>query len=673
MWTREFGADPAVVGRPLAIRGQPYVIVGVAPASFTGAVPLLTPELWVPVAHAAEVEPAGIIDAVRGPGTTRLDRRGYRWMFVKGRLKPGLTAANAHANMEVLGAQLAEAHPDTNKDRAMSAVATRDVRLFVPEAGGPVTAGSAGVMAVAGLVLLIACANVAGLLLARASARRREMSVRAAIGATRGRLMQQLLVEGLVIGGAGVLVALLVAWAMVRALLAVELPIPQVPLDLRLDARVLAFAIGAALVSGLVASVSPALTAASPSLINDLRGPSPTGASRARRWGLRECLVAGQVAMTVVLLVVAGLLLRSVAVSRAADVGFETRGLVLVSFDTDMVRYTPERGREFWRQAMERARALPGVRSVALASPRVPFELNFTTSEFTLDDRSYGPTQRGEILNNVAVSPEYFATLGVRIVQGRNVGPEDREGSALVAVVNQAMARRYWPDQSAVGKTMTVVASGRRYEIVGVTEDYKVRAISEAPTPYVHFAEAQRPTTYNYMMVRTDGDEDAVLGALRRELLAMEPRLVFINQSTMERTFAATLLPARLGSLLAAGFGGLGTLLAGIGLYGVIAYAVARRTREIGIRVALGADARGVLALVLGQGARMVAAGLVIGAVLAALAARVLSGVLYGVGAADPVTWTAAFAVLTIAAVAAHVVPVRRAMRVDPARTLRAD
>ena len=627
MWQREFGGDPNVVGRPLALRGQAYTIVGVAPASFTGVVPLLTPELWVPSAHVEEVEPAGIIDAVRGPGTTRLERRGYRWMFIKGRLKPGVSVEQAHANIQVLGAQLASAHPDTNKDRAMSGVATRDVRLFVPEASGPMTAGSTGLMAIVGLVLLIACANVAGLLLARASSRRRELSVRAAIGASRGRLVQQLLVEGLVIGGAGVIVAVSVAWVMVRGLLSIELPIPDLPLDLRLDTRVMVFAIGAALASGLIASVSPAITAASPSLVSDLRGPAASGASTARRWGARELLVAAQMAMTVVLLVVAGLLLRSLSASHAADVGFKTRGLALVSFDTDMVRYTPERGRQFWLQAMDRARAVPGVTSVALASPRVPFELNYTTAEVTLDDRAYAPGQRGDILNTVSVSPGYFETIGVRIVQGRNITAEDREGSSLVAVVNQAMARRYWPNESAIGKTMVVRSTQRRYEIVGVSADYKVRSVMEEPTPYVHFAEAQRPSAYNYLMVRTSGDEDAALATIRRELLAMEPKLVFINQGTMERTFAATLLPARVGSLLAAGFGGLGTLLAAIGLYGVIAYAVSRRTKEIGIRMALGADPRGVLALILGQGARLVAVGALVGAGLAALAARLLAGV----------------------------------------------
>ncbi len=293
-WTHEFASDPAIVGRTLRLRGQPYTIVGVAPATFTGVVPLLTPQLWLPVAHVEEVEPAGIIDAVPGPGSTPLDRRGYRWLFAKGRLKPGVTAAEARANIEVLGAQLAGEHPVTNKDRTMSAVPTRDVRMFVPEAGVPLAAGSVAVMAVVSLVLLIACANVAGLLIARASARRREMSVRAAVGASRRRLVQQLLVEGMVVGLAGVVVAVAVAWGLLRVLLAIELPIADLPLDVRIDARVLTFAVLASAVSGLVASLTPAIRASSPSLVRDLRGPASAASASGRRATLAAARVVGR-------------------------------------------------------------------------------------------------------------------------------------------------------------------------------------------------------------------------------------------------------------------------------------------------------------------------------------------------------------------------------------------
>ena len=670
-WMRDFGGVGDIVGRVVHLRGEPYEIVGVAPASFTGVIPVLTPELWVPATHVENVEPAGIIETMAGPGRTRLEQRGARWMFVKGRLKAGVDAGSADANVKLIGARLADAHPGTNKGRAMSAVPTSDVRMFVPEATGPIAGGSAAVMAVVGLVLLIACANVAGLLVARASARERELSVRAAIGATRARLVRQLLVEGAVIGLAGVLIALAVSWSMVRILVSIQLPIGELPFDLGLDWRAAAFATAAALLAGLLASLTPARKASSVSLTQALRGPAAAGASSMRRWGLREVLVAGQVALTMVLLVVAGMFLRSLSASRAADVGFETHGLVTVSFDTDMVRYTPERGRQFWNDTVARVAALPGVTNVALASPRVPFELNFSTTGFRADDRTYPGDSRGDVMNYVSVSPGYFDTLGVKMLRGRDFSPADRDGTPLVAILNEAAARKYWPDGSAIGKTITLVSGNRRYEIVGVSADYKVRSVSETATPYVHLAVAQRPATYNALLARTSGDAEAVLGAIRRELLAMEPRLVFVSQGTMERTFAGSLLPARMGSMLAAGFGALGTVLAAIGLYGVVAFAVSRRTREIGIRVALGAARADVLRVILRQGGTVVMAGAIAGSVIAALASMALASVLFGVTAADPVAWAAAIAVLVFATALAHLVPVLRALRIDPAVTLK--
>ena len=527
-------------------------------------------------------------------------------------------------------------------------------------------------MTVVGLVLLIACANVTGLLLARSASRARELSLRAAIGASRRQLIQQLLVEGVVVGTAGVVVAIAVAWLVIRALTSIELPIPDIPLDLRLDARVLLFALGAAVISGLIASLSPALKASSPSLVSALRGPVAAGSVKGRFWAMREWLVAGQMALTIVLLVIAGLLVRSMSASNAANVGFDTRGLALVSFDTDMVRYPAERGRQFWNEALARVRGLPGVTQATLAAPRVPFEINFPTNEYGIDDRSYATGQRGEILDTVSVAPDYFATLGVPILRGRDLAESDREGAPLVAVVSDAMARKFWPGGQAVGKTFTVAgarSAGTKWWACPPTT--RCDPSARAPTPYVHLAAMQRPASYNTLMARTSGNEDEALAAIRRELLAMEPRLVFVNQGTMERTFAATLLPVRVGAWLAASFSLLGTLLAAIGLYGVIAFSIGRRTREIGIRLALGADRRDVLRLILRQGAVLVIAGGLTGAVLAALAAAGLSSVLYGVTAIDPIVWVSAALILVVTAALAHLVPALRALAIDPARTLR--
>lgn len=677
MWQREFGSDPAIAGKTLTLRGLPYTIAGVAPASFTGVVPLLTPELWLPIQYVEEVEPAGINDSVPSPGKTRLERRGFRWMFVKGRLKSGITAEQAHANVALIGRQLEAANVQTNQDRRMAAVPTNEVRLLVPQAGGVLAIGAAGLMTVVGLVLLIACANVAGMLLARASARRREISVRLAIGASRGRLIQQLLVEGALLGTLGAAAAVALAWTLVQALQGITLPLPvDVAFDLRIDARVLTFSIAVAAITGVLAGLLPALKASDPSLVGDLRGDAPAGKLGRRRVALRDALVVSQVALTAVLLVVAGLLLRSLGASQRADVGFDARGLATISLDTDMVRYNPERSEVFWREALSRVRALPGVQSAGFVSPSLPFGLNFSQSEMRVDSRTYGEGQRGEIVENSMISPTYLETLGVPILEGRGIAETDIAGSPEVVVINHTMARTFWPNESAVGHTVQVLngTQTRTYRIVGVNRDHKQHGVLEKPYPFVYFADSQRPNpTYKFIVARSNGGADALLAGMRRELLAMEPGLVFMGNSTMEQNMGTSLMPARAGALLAAAFGGLGTLLAAIGLYGVIAFSVSRRTREIGVRMALGANPGAVLALVMRQGFAIVAIGLVTGAMLAAGAASALRGLLYGVTPFDPIAWGLALSAMLAAAALANFVPARRAMRVDPMTALRTD
>jgi predicted permease len=677
MWQREFGSDPAIAGKSLTLRGQAYTIAGVAPASFTGVVPLITPELWLPIAHVEEVDQMGITDNVPSPtGRTVLERRGMRWMFLKGRLKPGTSAAHAHANVALIGTQLAAANPVTNKDRKMAAIPTEDVRLLVPQAGGVLSLGAAGLMSIVGLVLLIACANVAGMLLARASGRRREISVRLAIGASRARLIQQLLVEGVLLGVCGAIVATALASALVQGVQGVQLPLPvEIAFDLRIDSRVLGFSLLFAVGTGLLASLLPALKASSPSLVSDLRGDAPASKMGGRRWNLRDALVVSQVALTAVLLVVAGLLLRSLGASQRADVGFETRGLAAIAFDTDMVRYEPARGIEFWRQALARVRAMPGVASAGLVSPTLPFTFNFNTTELRVDNRTYAEGQRGESIENVAISPDYLPTLGVPLLEGRDIDATDLAGSPDVAVINETMARKFWPNESPLGHTFRTVNTSqpRTFRIVGVSRDHKRHGVLEQASPFVYFAAAQRPVRYNFLLARTAGDATTMVNAIRRELLAMEPGLVFMTSNTMEQNLALSLTPARAGALLATAFGGLGTLLAAIGLYGVIAFSVARRTREIGVRMALGARPERVMGMVMRQGFSIVAIGLVAGGVLAAMAAFAIQGVLYGVRPLDPLAWALAFGAMVLAAGLANFVPARRAMRIDPMAALRTD
>jgi putative ABC transport system permease protein len=366
-------------------------------------------------------------------------------------------------------------------------------------------------------------------------------------------------------------------------------------------------------------------------------------------------------------------LLRSLAASERADVGFRAPGLALVSVDTAMVRYSRERSDQFWRDVLTRVRAMPGVTSVALASPTVPFEFNFNQKELRVDSRSYPQGAPGEIVENIEVTAGYLGTLGVSLVDGRDFAETDHAEIPDAAIVNETMARRFWPAASAVGHTFQVVAGGRTYRIVGVAANHKRHGVLEGPSPYVYFAAARRPAAYNYIVARTTGDAAALVASIRRELLQMEPGLVFMVSRTMEAGFAASLVPARVGAWLATSFSALGTLLAAIGLYGVIAFSVARRTREIGVRMALGAHPRGVLQLVMRHGAALLGAGLIVGAAIAAGVAHLLSRLLFSVRPLDPAAWLLASLTLTVAAAAACYIPARRAMRVDPMVALRTE
>jgi predicted permease len=670
-WTRELGGALDVVGRTIRVRGDPYTIVGVAPASFTGMVPILAPELWIPVSASLAVEPVGMHDTAPSPsGTTRLERRGDRWLFVRGRLKPGRSIDEARANLSLLMSRLAAVYPATNKDRRITLKATSDVH-FHPAADPTVVPIAAGLMLVVGLVLLIACANVASMLLARASGRQKEIGIRLALGASRSRLVRQLVTEALVMALVGAAAGLLLAWWATSALAAVRLPIP-IPLsfDLRIDGRVLTFTLGATIVAGVLAGLAPALQASKPSLVADLRGELPASRVRRRRWTLRDALVAGQMAVTAMLLVVAALLTRSLIAAQRTNVGFPVEQLAVVSTDTGMLRYSDERSRQFYDQALARVAAIPGVESDALAT-RVPFSTNYNRWEIWVPGR-HEPGRHGDTIEVTTVSPEYFRTIGVPIVAGRSFTRDDRPETPRVAIVNEVFARRYWPGESAVGKTVRSRASdGPEFQIVGVSADHKVLTVGEAPTPFLHIARTQRPNSYCAIIARTRGDASALLRDMRRELLALEPNLVFVENETMAAEVGATLFPVRASAWLVTSVGLVAMLLAAIGLYGVIAYSVARRTREIGIRMALGARPASVVRLVMRQGLVLAVAGLVAGCLVATIAVSVIAGALYGVRASDPVSWlVAAFVVLSVSALA-NLVPAWRAARVDPSEALR--
>jgi macrolide transport system ATP-binding/permease protein len=674
-WQRAFGGDPAALHRTLKIRGQVYDIVGIAPRGFTGMVQMLSPDVFIPTAHVDDVEPAGMQSVVPSPtGTSRLDRRGQRWLFIKGRLKPGVTVAQAQANLDVMAAQLASEHPITNKDRRASVLPTSDVRVH-PSADGLISWAVMGTMAAVGMVLLIACANVAGMLLARASARQKEISVRMAVGASRARLVQQLLTESVVLAGLGAVVGVALAWWLTRLIRTVSLPIPvPLALDVSLDWRVLAFTAGAAALTGIVAGLVPAVRASRQDLVPDLKGEVVASGVGGRRFALRDVLVVAQVAVTGLLLVSAGLLLRSVQAADQASVGFRTEGLAIVSLDLGMVRYDDARAERFFAEAAERLQAIPGVVATARAS-RLPFSLNFNQSNVAVPGHQQSPEEMGRPIDSAVVSPSYFEALGIPLLEGRAFTDLDAPESPPIAIVNETMARQYWPGESAVGKVVyrRTLASGEPVTVVGVVADHRLRSVGEGALPAIYWPGTQQASTYGVLVARTRGDDTALLAEMRRVLLALEPDALFLDNQTMRQQVSATLFPVRAAATLVTAFSGVGLLLAAIGLYGVIAFSVSRRTREIGIRMAIGARPADVLGLVLRQGTVIAACGLVAGLALAAAATRVVAGALYGVGVADPLAWGGAAALLLSVTAAANLLPARRAMRVNPTQALRAD
>ncbi len=671
MWQREYAGDPSVIGRTINVHGQPYTIVGIAPQRFTGMLPMMQPEMWLPLAWVEEVEPVGIQDSVPSPtGKTRLERRGQRWLFIKGRLKDGATTAQAQANLQVIMQQLAAAHPKTNENRPI-AVAS-NVRVH-PDADRLLRGIGAGLMLGVGLVLLVACANVANMLLARASGRQREIGIRLAIGASRARLIRQLLTESLVLGLLGAWAGVALAALLLRLVQAVPVPLPvAIGLSLAIDGRVLLFTIATALTAGLLAGLVPALRATRPNLSSELKGEQTSLNTGGRRWTFRDALVAMQTAVTLVLLVAAGLLTRSIFEARQIDLGFRSAGVAALNVELSLIGYDETRATSVLDQALERIRALPGVESAARTT-RQPLAINYNRSNVFFSER-HRPGDQGSIVAITSIDIPYFDTIGVSLLRGRNFTTADTASSTRVAIVNDAFVRAYWTGFDPIGRRFrTRGLDGPEYEVVGVVADYKVETVGERPTPYIHCPLAQRPASGGVLLARTRMDAATLLPAMQRQVLALEPGAVFIESQTLEGQVDATLLPARLAAQTAALVGLVATTLGAVGLYGVIAYAVARRTREIGIRMALGAAPGGVISLVMRQGLTVAASGTVIGMLLAWPAAKAIAASLYGVSAFDVGAWTGAVGILLSSAAFANFVPARRAARIDPCLALRSD
>ena len=650
-WTRRFHADPSIVGKTLHLNGHPFVVAGVAPEGFHGTT-LMTPDLWVPMNMLAQASPR--LDAAA------LASRGSAWLLMGGRLKPGVTLEQAQAELTQLGAVLEREHPDANRGRGLRATALSPI----PGNGAPIGAFMAGLMIVVGLVLAVACSNVAGILLARAASRRREIAVRLALGAGRARLVRQMLVETTVLFAAGAVLGLLLAHAMMRLALSLlpALPVP-VGIEPSIDARAIAFTAGLSLVAAILSGLAPAFHASRGDVVTALK-VDRGGTTRQR---LRGAFVIAQVALSIVLVAGGALFVRALHRAASIDPGFDPRGVELAAIDLSLAGYTDETGPLFARQLVDRVRALPGVERASLAA-QLPLSLGgMGLGSLTLPGAD--PERDAIRADWNVVEPGYFATMRTPLVRGRDFTDADRAGAPFVAIVNQRMAARLWPDQDPIGKTL-VQEGNRTLTIVGVARDGKYRMLSEEPVSFIWVPLQQQYLPRMTIVARaTHGQRLA--GELRALLASMNPHLPIVSSQTLEELAALGLLPQRIAAAVSGSLGIVGLLLAAIGVYGITAFLATSRTREIGIRMALGAQRADVIRLVVGQGMRLVLIGIVVGLALAAGASRLVSSLLFGLGPADPIAFAAASLAFIATGIGACWLPARKATAVDPTEALR--
>jgi predicted permease len=663
LWQRSLGGSPNVIGTTVSISGVAYTVVGVAPRQFTGTIPGIAADFWVPLMMVERFSFSGVQSSSQeDPGTSRVTRRGTRWLFVKGRLKDGRTIEEARGQLETIYARLRGEYPLTNKDVTVSVVPAAGVR-FHPMLDGYFRAASGGLAIAVALVLLIACGNVAGLLLARATARRRELAVRAAIGASRSRLIQQLLAEGLVLAFAGGVLGVAIAWwasGALQGLLSTDVfPIP-VSFDFAIDRTVLMFAVAASAITAVVFGLAPAWSASRPELVAALKA-SAEGDQRTR-FSTRDVLVLGQVTLSTVLLVAGALLARGLIAAQGTNLGYDPRPLSSLTFNLAMNGYDEARGKAFVERAIETLRALPGVRAVSTAS-RLPLSPDINMDGIRVPG-VHTPEEQETPIDTAAVGPDYFATVDIPIVSGRPFTRDDVAQERRVLIVNETFARQYWPGGNALGQR--IYRGGYHtpaWEIVGIARDHKVRSVHVPDSPDRRIG----------LIVRSAMPADAALPMLRNALWSLEPDIVFTEDVPAEQVAATTVLPTRIGALVLGAFGLLALGLAAIGLYGVVAYAVSRRTREIGIRIALGAPPVAVLRLLASRGAAVAVAGLALGGLIGAAVGRLLTALLYGVSAFDAIAFLIAAAVLLAITSVANVVPTLTALRIDPVRALRSE
>ena len=659
LWANKFGSDPHVVGRILTLNATPYTVIGVAPHGFKGTFTFGNAEqVWIPVSMYRQLLAGFFKDNFN-------DRRFLSTAMI-GRLKDGVSLSEAEASLKTLALHLESAFPKDNASRSVALTPLAEAAVGVNNRSQFVLAGGL-MMGIVGLVLLIACVNLANLLLAQAARREKEIGLRAALGASQGRVMRQLLTESLVLAILSGVVGLAIAYGGRAVLWSFRPPfILDGDIDLGFDSRVLFFTLGTALFTAVFIGVAPAIKAAKPDLIEALKVGGRGGTVGWSRTPFRSLLVVTEIALA---LVGAGLFIRSMQNAQRVDPGFESKNLFVFAFDLGALHYEEGRAQQYFRAAIDRAKTSPGVQSATIAS-NFPLGGGLARTVFP-EGQDEASGYRGTLTQLDDIAPNFFQTLRVPLLSGREFTDADRNGTKQVAIISEAMAKQFWPNENAVGKRFHFFGETALREVVGIARNTVVNAIGEEPQPLAYLPLTQDYAPAVTMQVRTNSRPEAVIATVRSQVQSLDTNLALTNINTIGELIDQGLWAPRMGAALLTVFGGLALFLAVVGVYGVLSYSVNQQTREIGIRMAMGAQSGRILSLVVGQGMRLGIAGLTLGILIALAATRVLSSLLFGVSAHDPLIFVGVSVVLATAAILACYIPARRATRVDPLVALR--
>jgi len=656
-WRSHFNSDPSVVGKQVTLNGSPITVVGVAPEGFFGVYPILDAQGYLPLGMATnEGNPADF-----------MENRGNRNFGVLGRLREGVDLKQANAALSVVGQRIAQQHPKEDSDLSLQVFPELRSRPQ-PDPNNTMLIISGLFLGLAAMVLLLACVNVANILLVRATVREREMAIRAALGAARGRLIRQLLTESILLAVAGGVAGILLGWQASAALssmnLQTDLPIHM---DFGLDWRVFAFAFAAALLTGVIVGLAPAYRASRGNLAGILHqgGRGVVGGKNR----LRSVLVVAQVAGSLMLLIIAGLFMRSLGAAQRTNLGFDPSHVLTLAMDPQEIAYNETQGREFYKNLLDRLRALPGIESVSTSSS-VPMGYINSADTLIIDGYQPPPGQPAPFAFESAITPDYLQTMGIPLLRGRSFTTADSENTQFVAIVNQAMAKQYWPGQDPIGRQFRMGGDSKHsIQVAGIARDSRFNGITRPIGAYffVPFAQHYAANSLEILEVKTAAAPSTMIPAVEQVIQALAPDLPVFDVKTMSEALNTLngMLIFQIGAVLAASLGILGLILAIVGVYGVVSFAASQRTHEIGVRMALGARPLDILKMVFGQGFAIVSVGLLVGLAAAYGAGRLIGGFLT-VSPTDPVTYITVPATLLFVALTACYIPARRAMRVDP-------